>query len=263
MSHIQALAANIGPRRSGSEAEQAALDYAAGYLESLGYTVEATEVSLRGGGTSHNVTAIKRGESPSVILVGGHVDSKADSPGGNDNASGVAVVLELARDLRNADTEATIEFVIFGAEEMTDSNADHHHYGSRQFVDAMTVDQRAALVGMISVDMVGYGTEFTVRTMNRGPQLLRDILQTYSTDHGLAALYSKDTGTYGWSDHEPFELAGYPAVWLEWRDDPDYHTAGDTYEHCDPTVVQSTGEMLVGFLSQLTEGDLESLANSR
>ncbi len=73
-------------------------------------------------------------KSESVIVIGAHIDTVAVSPGGNDNASGVAVVLELARDLRDADIVATVQFVVFGAEEMTDSNADHHHYGSRQFV---------------------------------------------------------------------------------------------------------------------------------
>jgi aminopeptidase YwaD len=263
MSHIKALAEDIGPRRSGGDAEGAAVSYAAEYLQSLGYSVEVTEVSLPDARVSHNVRAVKAGVSASAIVLGAHIDTKASAPGGNDNASGVAVVLELARDLRGADTAATIEFVLFGAEEMVDSNADHHHYGSRQFVQSTTAEQRSSLVGMISVDMVGYGSEFTVRTMGSGPQLLKDMLMGYSTENGLPALYSQDTGTYGWSDHEPFELAGYPAVWLEWRDDPTYHTQGDTYGHCDQTVVQQTGTMLVGFLMQLTNSDLEALASTR
>ena len=46
MSHIKALAEDIGPRRSGSDGEDAAVNYAAQYLESLGYLVETSEVSL-------------------------------------------------------------------------------------------------------------------------------------------------------------------------------------------------------------------------
>jgi hypothetical protein len=263
LGHIKALAEDIGPRRSGSDSEDAAVTYAAGYLQSLGYSIETTEVPLPAGRVSHNTRALKEGDSTSIVLVGAHIDSKAISPGGNDNASGVAVVLELARDLKDADCTASVEFVLFGAEEMVDSNADHHHYGSRQYAGSMTADEQAALVGMISVDMVGYGTEFTARSMGTGPQLLTEMLMSYSTESGLPALYSADPGTYGWSDHEPFELAGYPAVWLEWRDDPTYHTEADTYGHCDSTVVQRTGAMLIGFLTQLTESDLESLATAR
>jgi hypothetical protein len=263
MGHIQALARDIGPRESGTPAEDSALAYATTYLHSLGYHVDTDDVALPGGRLSHNVHAVKLGESDSVLVVGAHIDTKATAPGGNDNASGVAVVLELARDLHDADIAATIEFVLFGAEEMTDSNPDHHHYGSRQFVKGLTPEESSALASMISVDMVGYGSEFTVRTMNHGPQVLRDMVKSYSTERGLIARYLKDTGTYGWSDHEPFELAGYPAVWLEWRDDPAYHTARDTYSHCDESVVQRTGDMLLGFLAQLTKSDLVSLTSTR
>ncbi len=56
---------------------------------------------------------------------------------------------------------------------------------------------------------------------------------------------------------------GTPAVWLEWRQDPYYHTARDTYAHCKPALVRRTGEMLLGFLYKLTESDLESLAAAR
>ncbi len=263
MGHLKALAQDIGPRKSGTEAEAAALDYASAYLQGLGYDVLTTQVSLPGGLYSRNVSAVKRGTSDSLVVVGAHADTKAGAPGGNDNASGVAVVLELARALRDADTAATIEFVVFGAEEMTDSDPDHHHYGSRQFLQGLTSQERDLLVGMVSVDMVGYGSEFTVRTMDRGPRLLRDMIKAYSNEYGLPARYLRDTGSSGMSDHEPFELAGYAAVWLEWRQDPYYHTARDTYAHCRPALVRRTGEMLLGFLYALTESDLESLAAAR
>ena len=115
MSHLQALAAGIGPRKSGTDAEDAAVRYASDYLQSLGYQVVTTEVALPNGEVSHNVRATKGGASSSVILVGAHIDCKATAPGGNDNASGVAVVLELARDLLGAGTVPTLQFVLFGA----------------------------------------------------------------------------------------------------------------------------------------------------
>jgi hypothetical protein len=265
MAHIRALAADMGPRKSGTATEDAAVGYAAEYLESLGYSVEVTQVPLPDGSVSHNVLAVKPGASTSTVLVGGHIDTKAGAPGANDNASGAAVVLELARYLSAVETTPTIEFVLFGAEEMVDSNADHHHYGSRRFVADMTSEERSVLVGMISVDMVAYGSSFTVRSMKRGPQQLTGRLLDYSSAHGFGATYLKDTGTYGWSDHEPFELAGYPAAWIEWRDDPKYHTSGDSWDHVksNSALVRRTGEMLLGFLLSLTEADLHSLAAAR
>lgn len=263
MGHVRVLAEEIGVREEGSPNEDIALAYAADYLEGLGYTPSLSGVPLPNGRSSHNVRAVKEGASASFILVGAHIDSKAPAPGANDNASGVGVVLELARDLREADITASVEFVLFGAEEMIDEDPDHHHYGSRHHVQTMNEAERSRLVGMVSVDMVAYGDALVVRNMDRGPRELVDMVLANFVDRGSHARYAKDTGAYGWSDHEPFELAGYPVAWVEWRRDPAYHTEADTYGHCDPNLVGQTGEMLLGFLTRLTEENLAFLANAR
>lgn len=263
MEHIRALAGDIGVRPSGSAAEDAAVDYSAAYLTSLGYEIAITEAPLPNGKTSHNVRAVKQGSSQWVLTVGAHLDSKSSTPGGNDNASGVAVVLELARDLAAADITPTVELVLFGAEEIIDSDRNHHHYGSRCYARDMTEQQRAALAGMISVDMVGYGQQLLIRNMGRGPQLLTGLLLECAAEHGILSTYSLDTGPTGWSDHEAFEDAGYPVAWLQWDDDPTYHQAGDTFGHCDAEVVRQSGEMLLDFLAGLTDAALTSLADAR
>jgi aminopeptidase YwaD len=153
--------------------------------------------------------------------------------------------------------------VLFGAEEIIDSNKNHHHYGSRRYVEDMTAQQRATLAGMVSVDMVGYGQQLTIRNMGRGPQLLTEMLLACSAEHGIPSAYSQDTGPTGFSDHEAFETAGYPVAWLEWQDDPTYHKAADTYEHCAPEAVRQSGEMLLDFLGGLSDEALASLADAR
>jgi hypothetical protein len=102
-----------------------------------------------------------------------------------------------------------------------------------------------------------------VGTMKRGPQLLCDTLMDYADAHGLPAEFQLDEGAHGWSDHEPFELAGYPVAWLEWGDDPTYHTASDTYAHCQSSPVRKTGSILLGFLTGLDRADLEQLLAAR
>ena len=166
MAHVKQLAVDLGVRTGGTGDEAAAARYTADYLQGLGYSVAIVAVALPNGRVSHNVRAVKVGASAATILLGAHVDSKAPSPGANDNASGVAVVLELARDLREADTVATVELVLFGTEEMIDTERNHHHYGSRAFVKNMTSTQRGNLAGMISVDMVASGDILTVGTMD-------------------------------------------------------------------------------------------------
>jgi Zn-dependent M28 family amino/carboxypeptidase len=123
----------------------------------------------------------------------------------------------------------------------------------------MTDAERDDLVGMISLDMIAYGNTFNLRTMGKGPRTLRDMLQAYAGAQGDNVAYLKDTGPTGWSDHEPFELAGYPALWIQWLTDPTYHKAGDTYQHIKTGPVQTTGSLMLGFLAGLTPQDLDQL----
>jgi aminopeptidase YwaD len=191
------------------------------------------------------------------------MDSWGPSPGANDNASGVGTVLELARDLKDTKLAPTLEFVLFGDEEKIDDNPDHHHYGSRAFVAQMTPEERASLAGVISLDMVAYGNTFTVWTMGKGPQTMRALLKTYAAANDTKLVYKQDTSGIGFSDHEPFELAGFPAAWIEWRLDDTHHTAADDYEHCSRKRVQATGDFVLGFLDELTLDDLQKLTESR
>ena len=263
MIHLRRLADDIGVRQGGTPGEAAAARYVADYLISLCYAVSIRPVALPNGRVSHDVVAVKKGTSRDTIVVGAHVDTKVPSSGANDNASGSAAVLELARDLKDTAIVPTVEFVLFGTEEMIDADGDHHHYGSRAFVRGMTAQERADLVGMIAIDMVAYGESFVARTMGQGPQRMSAMLRAYAPARGVSLGYLRDTGAYGWSDHEPFERAGYPAVWIEWRDDPTYHTVDDTSAHCLPDRLAQTGDLVLGFLRSLGPGELDSLRAAR
>ena len=263
MAHIQKLAVGIGVRHAGTDGEMAAVDYGRDYLEGMGYAVEVADVPIPNGLTSHNVIAVKQGASLQTIVVGAHVDSWGPSPGANDNASGAATVLELARDLKGVELAPTVIFVLFGNEEMIDEDPDHHHFGSRAYVAQMGAEDRADLVGMISLDMVAYGNTFAVRTMGKGPQEMRTLTKAYAREVATALSYVRDPAAAGWSDHEAFELAGYPAVWLEWRLDTTHHTAEDTIEHLSAKRLQATGDFVLGFLRSLDLGDLDKLAKGR
>ncbi|MBA4370635.1 MAG: hypothetical protein C0418_03535 [Coriobacteriaceae bacterium] len=259
MTHVRRIAA-YGPRVQGGTAERKALGYAANQLKSWGYAVRWQTVTLPGGRTSRNIYAERRGRSADVVLLGAHIDSKYPSPGANDNATGASVLLELARDVASMTPEPTLRFVLFGAEEMsgrTDENA--HHYGSRQYVAALSPAARQRIAAMVSVDMVGYGTVFNVRSMRRGPQTAVRSLQAYGSSVGRPLVFRLDSGASGWSDHEPFELAGIPAAWVQWRSDPAIHTARDTAAHIQSARVTATGRLLRGWLLSLDAADLDAL----
>jgi aminopeptidase YwaD len=256
--HVRALCAG-GLRVEGSTAEHRAFDYISAQLKSSGYLVTIQDVKLPKGKLTHNLVAEKKGRSAKVIVLGAHVDTKSPSPGANDNGSGVATLLELARDLKRAETQPTVRFVFFGGEEMSDKNPDHHHYGSRAYVRSLSRSQRSRIAGMVSVDMVGYGSVFNVRSMKVGPRTVVKSLQLSASRQKLKMPFLADPSRFGWSDHEPFERASIPAAWLEWRNDTTCHTRKDTPSHVNGKRLATSGAFVSKWVSQMSAAELTSL----
>jgi hypothetical protein len=254
MDHIWNLSVVIGQRVEGTAADEATVDYLTGVLNNYGYQVEIQDVPLPNGSFTHNVIAYS---SPTwavhpdyrkYLAVGAHYDTRigTGSPGANDNGSGAAVVLELARCFaERRPSKSTIIFILFGGEELLTEGTDQHHFGSRHYVQQLTPYEIDHCLGAIVVDMVGVGSQLYARTMGVGPMDLCNSLMSYASDAGVFLPYMK-SGSY--SDHEPFENAGMPAVWLEVKDDPWYHTAADSYDKIDPAHIESTGHLLEGFI---------------
>ena len=251
---------DIGVRTGGSSVEKAGAAYIARRLRATGATPEIRTFKLSNGKTSRNVVARFPGATRKTIILGAHMDSKAPSPGANDNGSGCGALLEIARCLGERSAYPTVELVFFGTEEMIDANPNHHHYGSRYHVKHMSAGARKNAAGMISVDMIGYGPDFVVRSMGRGPKSMVDLLLQQAKKRGLHLSYLRDPGASGWSDHEAFELAGIPAAWIEWRDDPVYHTAADTSGHLVAAKMRTAGQFALGVLYGMDAAALRRLA---
>ena len=187
------------------------------------------------------------------------MDTKAPSPGANDNGTGCAALLEIARILAKQPVTATVEFVFFGAEETIDKDPNAHHYGSRHRVAAMSAAETPNTAGMISVDMIGYGPDFVVRTMQRGPRTMSDLLLATSKATRAGLTFLRDPGATGWSDHAAYELAGIPSAGIEWRDDPVYRTAKDMSGHVKAEKVRVAGQLVLNALRGLDADALEKL----
>ncbi|MDP1808980.1 MAG: M28 family peptidase [Actinomycetota bacterium] len=245
-SHIFELSKNIGVRVEGTDGEHRAADYIEGKLQSYGYAVERQSFALPDGKISYNIVARRAGsDAAKQFIVGAHYDSKSPSPGANDNGTGAGVVLELARLFKTKQSKPTMVFALFGSEERFGVNRYPEHQGSRHFVETMSAEARRNTLGMISVDMVGVGSTFWVRSMRKGTMSLVNDLLAFAKADGTAIGYAQD---FGWSDHDQFELAGIPAAWLEWRYDNLFHTTGDAYERIQWDAVDITGNFLSKFL---------------
>lgn len=250
----------FGPRGAGSDAETRAAVYLLDRLTKMDLDARIEEFPLANGKTSRNVVARIVGASETLIVLGAHMDTKPPSPGANDNASGCGALLEVARLLAADPPLPTVEIVFFGSEETLGSDPNAHHFGSRYRVAQMSSAELAKTAGMISIDMIGCGPDFHSRTMGRGPGVLSDMLLARAKAMGVGMTYLNDPGASGWSDHEAYELAGIPAAWLEWRDDPYYHTVNDTAGHLSSAKIETTGRLVLEFVNGLDAEVLGELA---
>ena len=189
--------------------------------------VNAAERSV----TGHNVIAHLEGFTQPRVIVGGHYDSVTDSPGANDNASGTAVVLEIARQLSNTPFARQTWFVAFDGEE------DGLH-GSRAFVREAEPQFLTGLSAMLNFDMVGVNDGLKVS----GASSLTAIAQ--EADSSIDKI-----GAVGGSDHIPFSAVETPVLFFTRGLEPTYHTPNDV--QINPELLNETVEVGLNVLEQL------------
>ncbi|MGE3271294.1 MAG: M20/M25/M40 family metallo-hydrolase [Chloroflexota bacterium] len=190
--------------------------------------------------TGVNVIATRAG-GPQTLVIGGHIDSVAAGPGANDNASGTAVVLELARVLAQRETQYTLKFIGFDAEEIG-------LVGSNYYVNQLSEQERRAIRAMINLDMVGVGTESRVG----GTASLIDLAQAAGEQSGLRL---GEMGESGASDHASFIRAGIPALFVYRSNDPNYHSPNDRAEFVDPANLEIAGQLVLDVVDALERGE--------
>lgn len=260
-------------------------------VRGLGYepTLEKIAFSLRDGPKQpewNNIVFELRGrERPKrVLIVGAHFDAVADSPGADDNATGVAAVLEIARVLKDAPLRETVRFVLFNLEEQAGVSALH---GSTQHAERVQEQINAGtliVTGMLSFDMLGFYSDQPGSQRNPFPDLrlpgfdpptvadfiaLGTTLQHRPFVRGLAAAMRETepaAKTFVFdhapvappmllrSDHGPFLARGIPAVLVtdtaEFRN-PNYHLPSDTADTIDVPRFTATVRALAGAIRQL------------
>ncbi|MGF1481593.1 MAG: M28 family peptidase [Cyanophyceae cyanobacterium] len=181
--------------------------------------------------TGRNLIAHREGVTEPEVLLGAHYDSVVDSPGANDNASGTAVLLDIARNLPAESAQKTW-FVAFDGEE-------DGLQGSRAFVEATSPQFLSQLQGMLNFDMVGVNEELQVG----GTAALTTLVQQGSSEAG------------GGSDHVPFAEAGVPVLFFTRGLDPNYHQPTDL--QVVPRLLDETTEAGLGVVEKLlSEGAL-------
>jgi hypothetical protein len=255
MADVRHLAGDIGPRLATGPAFREAAGWVSDRFAHLGYDVARQTYPVPAGsswgvdveaGRSANVVATPRGFDAArpYVVVGAHLDTIAVAPGAEDNASGIAVLLETARRVR-ADGMTQVVLVAFGGEEPRGDGDEDHHVGSRHYVATMSPVERRHLRAMVSLDRVGVGPPLTVGWVEGTTPRVRDALLRVAGRAGVRTAVEENTG----SDHESFADAGLPAARLGGTGYAAYHSAQDVPAVVDRAQLRRVGEVLWAWLS--------------
>lgn len=255
---VRHLAGDIGPREATSDNFAEAADFVAARLSDAGYDVTSVPVPVPSGvswgvavpeGESSNVIADPPGFDPTRphVVVGAHLDTVPQAPGAEDNASGVAVLIELAKLARFDQTTLPVRFIAFGAEEPRDSTGTAHHFGSQQYVRDLRPAERDALAAMVSLDRVGVAADAVpICTGGAGTTDVVDDLAAVARSIDIAVTMCDDNRA---SDHWSFETAGLPAARLGSVPYAAYHSADDVPRVVDADQIDRVGRIMWAWLT--------------
>jgi Zn-dependent M28 family amino/carboxypeptidase len=152
---VEQLANGIGPRSLAyPKAYERSRRYIEKQLERAGYIPTTQRIEV-GSDTAYNIIATKQGsEKPdNIVLVGAHYDTATDTAGADDNASGVAGALALARGFQDRSPKNTLRFVFFANEEPPYFQTPK--MGSYQYAERAR-EESENIVAMLSLEMIGY-----------------------------------------------------------------------------------------------------------
>lgn len=225
-------------------------------------TVTAT-VKVLGGGmvtkTSHNVVAVKKAhknhDTGQILYVGSHHDSVPGSPGASDNASGVAVNLEIARVLSSQQTDTEVRFLTFGAEEIG-------LLGSYHYVSTLTKEEIDRSVGMFNFDMVG--------SKNAGDMIMftvdgeRNVVTNTGASASSRVFKPLTYGKVGRSDHQPFHEGGIAAAVFSYAPlEPEYHQPTDTIDKISKEKMENMAKVVGAGVYQIARKDTPALERAQ
>jgi glutaminyl-peptide cyclotransferase len=247
----------FGPRTPGSEAHQQVVDYIQAELEKAGWKVEIQDTE-RMGHPIQNIIA-KRGSGSPWVIFGAHYDSRliADHdpvltnqtlpvPGANDGASGVAVLLEMARVLPKA-SDKQVWLVFFDAEDQGRIDGWDWILGSSAYAESLESKPDAVVI----IDMIG-DAKLNIYREKSSDKAITDSIWKTAANLGFADQFINEEKYSILDDHQPFLELGIPAIDIIDFDYPYWHTTSDTYDKISPASLAIVGNTLITWL----EGDL-------
>jgi Zn-dependent M28 family amino/carboxypeptidase len=179
---------------------------------------------------ARNVIAHRKGVTQPSLIIGAHFDSAVESPGANDNASGTAVLLAIARQFAQTPLAQKIWFISFDGEE-------DGLQGAKSFVQSVPPEFLQRLKGMVNFDMVGVNEQLAI--------------EASSTLKSFAKLPPNNPPAYlmGSSDHAWFKTKQVPILFFYRGMEPNYHKPTD--QAADPRLIQNTKDQAITVIKQI------------
>lgn len=250
--HVLAQMA-FGPRPTGSQANRQTADYISAYLSQQGWQIELQGFTYRDT-PARNIIG-RAGKGP-VVIIGAHYDTRRQAdrdpdpnkrtepvPGANDGASGVAILLELARALDKGALKNEVWLAFFDAEDNGGLDGWDFIAGSSYMARTLRVQPEMVVI----VDMVGDADQQIYREKNSTPELT-DRIWEIATRLGYQDFFISAEKWAMLDDHTPFLARGIPAVDIIDFDYPYWHTTQDTADKVSPEALLRVGRVLQALL---------------
>ncbi|HKW51702.1 MAG TPA: M28 family peptidase [Candidatus Eisenbacteria bacterium] len=254
---------DFGPRVPGTAAHDTCFAFLVKTLQGYASEVEADTFYydspiLNSRVRLMNVVARFRPELRQRVLFGAHWDTRpwADRDpepakrrlpvlGANDGASGVAVLLELARLLQKSGPLVGVDIVLFDGEDLgTQADPNGYFRGSNRYVEESSGQKPPLFV--VVLDMVGK-KDLDLHWEGNSRKLasnIVDLVWGQANDLGIRSFRSDVRHTV-FDDHMPFLNAGIPAIDVIDFDYPQWHTTHDTPDKCSPESLEGVGQVLL------------------
>ncbi|HAE37543.1 MAG TPA: hypothetical protein DCG57_02755 [Candidatus Riflebacteria bacterium] len=228
---------NFKTRYSYVAPAQKSIEHCEKIFAEMGYTTRLQPFKI-GSTETHNVIAEIKGTDEKKfgqVLVVGHLDSTSqsprnDAPGADDNGSGSAGVIALARLLKESGLKpaATVKFVLFMGEEQG-------LYGSKAYVKELSAEERPTIKAVLNLDMIAFDAVAPLSVMIETSAFNRPMVERMQKLALNYADFTIQTSFNAWgSDHAPFLQQKIPAVLTiesEFATNPHYHKTTDLVEN--------------------------------
>ena len=248
--------ASFPTRHSASASFKDAAAWARMQLTDMGYTTRLQMVQINGG-TTRNIIAEKKGQGSGVrkvAIVTAHLDSinlaggsAASAPGADDNGSGSAGLLEIARALKDHTGSQDLRLILFGGEEQG-------LFGSKHYVAGISQAEKKRILAVVNMDMIGVSNNPTHSVLIEGAPVSETVITGLSNAAATYTQLKVETSLTPFaSDHVPFINAQVPAVLtIEGADSTNVniHSEKDTLDKIDSELAVEILRMNVAFVAE-------------